>query len=135
MRMYRCLNPDCTEHPHGRPGFDFTTEGTTQPNGEPLECPKCGGTELTPLIPVHLIVADKAGPIKTGKGRRRIVCRPDLVKIQGRLTGETAAVTCPVCAASKEFETLKHEARALDEHEIPDVGTPLVTETPDVAKE
>lgn len=127
MRMFRCYNADCSDDPHGRPGHDFATAG----DGKGLECPKCGGSELTPLVPVHLIVTDKEGPIKTPKGRRRVVCQPMLREIRGRLTGAADAVTCPVCKASKEFAAMGAVVAAMDEHEIP-TGTPLAVAGKDV---
>lgn len=125
MRIFRCLNQECSEHPHGRPGFDFQAATDKMPDGSPLECPKCGSEALVPVLPVHLLVKDKAGPIKTGLGRRTIACRPDIKTISGRLTGEPAAVTCPSCQASEAYKALESEIRVLDEHEIPDIGTPL----------
>lgn len=120
-RMFRCVNPDCLPE-GGKPenGFEFLAETPT------ADCPKCAGQTLA-LLPVHFLVKDKDGKIKTGMGRRRIACRPDVAEIRGRLTGVAAAVTCPACKATKDYEAENTAVALADEHEIA-IGTPLAGE-------
>lgn len=82
-------------------------------------CPGCGanGAEGDPvevLVPVHYLVPDRAGPIRTGIGRRAVACDPKCAKLP-QATGHRPAVTCPKCLASAVFA--EHEAGGVDTHD------------------
>lgn len=102
--LWRCLNPSCATNPAGMPGFDFQAPAPV--------CPKCkrDGRQrqfanfVHKIEVVHLHVADAAGP-DIGEGSMyRVVCGGSLFGKRG--TGVPAAVTCPACKASNEYEAL-----------------------------
>jgi hypothetical protein len=126
MTMYRCYNEDCTEQPNGRLGFDFS--GTV-----PI-CPKCQCDGRQPefavmiqeLSTIHLVVKDKAGPIVTTMGRRRVACQPTATKYPDNATDDPNAVNCPECQQSTAFaEVVKQRTPPEPVKAVPQEGQKL----------
>lgn len=105
MAFYRCYNPACTED--DMPGCAFEADVPV--------CPKCkldgrtadGKEAIIPILVIHLIVADKAGPIRGAYGQRfAAVCNRALKLDRAgkfRATADPAAVTCKACLEHKDF--------------------------------
>jgi hypothetical protein len=100
QRAYRCLLCRSLERPHG---LDF--EGT-----EP-KCPRCaaGPPAVQALVHIHLLVLDPEGPILGEFGRRyHVACKPEATNPRGApCTGETVAVTCPLCKQTNDYKAVK----------------------------
>lgn len=115
MGIYRCYNEDCTEQANGRLGFDFEA-------GVPV-CPKCKcdgrkpefASMINELPTTHLVVKDKAGPIITSMGRRRIACMPTSNKYPERATDLPSAVNCSACKESKYYASTYYVDAANEE--------------------
>ena len=75
-------------------------------------CPKCSKPSQE-LVPIHYLVPDDKGPIRTMLGNRLIACQPTLRTLP-QSSGERSAVTCPKCKASALFA--EHEANNVDNH-------------------
>lgn len=106
-KFFRCENPDCATRP------DFEAE-------HPV-CPDCGADGrthpglATELTPVHYLVKDAKGPIRTAIGQRAIACAPARARLFRSCSGDRTAVTCPKCRASEVYRA--HEAGGVDQHE------------------
>jgi hypothetical protein len=82
-------------------------------------CPGCAasaadGDPVVELVPVHYLVPDKAGPIRTKIGRRSVACDPKSARLP-QASGDRDAVTCPKCRASALFAA--HEDGAVSNHD------------------
>lgn len=105
MGLYRCTNENCDEGgPKGAPFEDASKKPV---------CPLCGDDGPQELVAVHYLVADPAGPIRTGLGRRRIACAPAGKELP-QASGSRDAVTCPACRASGVFAL--HADANTDQH-------------------
>lgn len=117
MKFYRCCNPDCAAHP------DFEADVPV--------CPDCKADGrlhsalLTELVPVHYLVKNPTGPIRTAVGNRSVACKPALARIPQAATGERFAVTCPACKASAVFK--EHETGEVDQH-VPFIESKIAKE-------
>lgn len=105
MGLYRCTNESCDEGgPTGAPFEDASKKPV---------CPLCGDDGPQVLVAVHYLVADPAGPIRTGLGRRKIACLPAGKELP-QCSGSREAVTCPACRASGVFAL--HDGEGTDQH-------------------
>lgn len=125
MKLWRCQNEECSTDPHGRLIFDFMAD-------EPV-CPTCGADGRTPeghnvVIPrtvIHLLVKDKAGPLKGERGRYRLACQPEAKRVAGQFTTVPSAATCPLCHESDLYKTAYVAAKPVEANEVL-IGTKLV---------
>lgn len=98
MKLFRCAGETC--------GAEFEAAAP--------ECPTCKGAVVVELTPVHYLVADASGSIKTQIGNRRIACMPTRARLPQAATGERVAVTCSRCKAAPVFAA--HEEAGVDQH-------------------
>lgn len=104
-RRYRCVSCrflETRKTPKGREtpiGLEFVAH-------EP-KCPRCGmaGANCVPLVRIHYLAPDPAGPIVGSEGLRyRMACSPNYANPDGRpCTGEPLQVTCEACEATREY--------------------------------
>ncbi len=107
LQPFRCLNEDCSESLHA-PEFNFAAESPT--------CPKCNSpAKVIKLTPVHYLVNDTTGLIRTANGTRKIVCKPTVRRMSADnvCSGERLAVTCPDCRETAVFKA--HDAADVDQ--------------------
>ncbi len=70
--------------------------------GDTPECPKCGHCQTIQLCDIHLLVADRKGPIM-GLYRQYVACEPDRDGLATHMHDDYSAtidprvVTCPSC--------------------------------------
>jgi hypothetical protein len=101
---FRCLH--CTRDP-GEPG---AREGFLFESDKPV-CPRCGkfGPMILPIVDVHFLAEDPAGPILGQSARYRVACEPkrDGLAMHAHdtyaATGDVRAVTCRSCKATQAF--------------------------------
>lgn len=113
MPLYRCQNPACSTDPHGRLIFDFEAD---QPR-----CPKCNADSRRPEHKfvvvkrevIHFHIEDPRGPDAGFGKRRRIACDAKGSIAGKHATGDVAAVTCPACRKTPEWETIAKERELL----------------------
>lgn len=105
MAAYRCYNPDCADE-DGMPGFAFDSDAPV--------CPKCkldrrtdGKDAIVPLVAIHLLIPDKAGPIRGAFGKRWSALCDNRLKLDRdakfRATPDPSAVTCKACIQHADF--------------------------------
>lgn len=99
MNLYRCVNDNCGV------GGEFEADKP--------DCPHCKAPAIE-LVPVHYLVLDDDGPMKSPHGNRRVACMPARSRLPKAASGERAAVTCPKCKASAAFA--RHAAEGRDQH-------------------
>ena len=105
MPRFRCYN--CPDRRPGRGGY-FREFESDRPS-----CPHCGAgaQAVAPLVDVHFLLPDAAGPI-WGKGgtRWRIGCQPrrEILAVSTSdsfsVSHDVQAVTCPSCRGLPAFQ-------------------------------
>lgn len=117
-RFWRCYNPKCQPADAKVPGFDFISEHKMG------QCPKCGiekgtrfGGFIVPLVVVHF---DAPSGVVEGRGVGYAACDVTRDTRKGyRMTGEPAAVNCPLCKDTAAFKGQETEVALHPDYDLP----------------